>query len=800
MFKNYFVSAFRNLVKNKFASILNILGLAVGIASFIFIVLYIIDEVNYDRYHSKSNDIYRACRLLNTNDLNENSATCSFPFAPTLENDYPDIVKSTVRFFNMQVPKVLFEFDDKRFNERHAFFVDSTVFEIFDWPFISGDPTTALNEPFSIVITESIAKKYFGDEDPLGKTLRVEEAAELVVKGVAKDVPRQSHFQWDILISMSTFRQFRNGQLPQTWIWNPCWTYVLLHEGLDPNIMNEKFPDFYKTHYNDFQNEDITLYLQPLEDIHLNSHLEYEINQNSFKSYIYILSVIAIFIIVIASINFMNLATATSANRAKEIGVKKVFGAQRSSLIFQFLNESILTCLVAMLLALGLVEFLLPYFNNFTGKDFNSGVVIQPIAIISVLVLTVTLGVLSGTYPAFFLSAFNPIKVLKGNKLRGARGQSARKGLVIAQFVISTSLIIGTLIIFSQLNFLRTKNLGFDKEQVIIIPTVNPIKQSLEPFIEELKKSAYITNVTGSDYVLGIDHNTWAFSIDGMDPDKTFFHSALIVRHDFLNTYGLELVAGRDFSPLNALDTSRAVIINEAMARSMNWTNEEALGKKVQNEGEEKVIGVVKDFNALSLHKKAGPFILDMMRFPGAANFRTNYVAVRVNTDNYDQVIDYIEESWKKFAPTRPFEYSFFNKDLDALYRNEEKLGDFSAIMTFLTIFIAALGLFGLVSYMAEQRTKEIGIRKVMGGTVISIVRMLSKEFIVLIIIANIIAWPIIYFIMNSWLKDFSEQVSINWLFFILTAFITLLLSLLISGFRAYVASNLNPVDTLRYE
>jgi putative ABC transport system permease protein len=800
MLKNYFLSALRNLVKNKFSSILNILGLAVGISSFIFIVLFIVDEINYDRYHSKSKDIYRACRLLNTNDLNENSATCSFPFAPTLENDYPDIVKNTVRFFNLQVPKILIEFDDKRFNEKRAFFVDSTVFSVFDWELVSGDRATALNEPFTVIITETIAKKYFGDEDPIGKTLRVEEAAELVVKGVAKDVPRQSHFQWDFLISMSTFRQFRNGQLPQTWIWNPCWTYVELFEGLDPDILNEKLPVFYETHYDDFKNEDITLYLQPLEDIHLTSHLEYEINQNSFISYIYILSAIAIFILVIACINFMNLATATSTNRAKEIGVKKVFGAQRGSLIFQFLNESILVCLISMLIALGIVEILLPTFNNFTDKDFASGIVIQPIILISILALTFVVGILAGIYPAFFLSAFNPIKVLKGNKLRGSRGKVARKSLVIAQFVISTALIIGTLIIFSQLNHLRNKDLGFEKEQIIIVPTVNPIKQSYEAFVAELKKSAHIENVTGSDYVLGLKHNTYALKVEGLDPDKTYFHSALMVRHDFIKTYGLEIVAGRDFSSEYATDTSKAIIINEAMARSMNWTNEEALGKHIQNDGDEIVIGIVKDFNALSLHKTVDPFILDMIRFPRGANFRTNYVAIRVNTNDYSDVLQYIEEAWKKFAPTRPFEYTFFNTDLDAQYRNEEKLGEFSAIMTFLTIFIAALGLFGLVSFMAEQRTKEIGIRKVMGGTVMSIVKMLSKEFITLILIANVIAWPIIYFMMKNWLKDFSDQVPINILFFVITTFITLFLAILISGYRAYIASNKNPIDTLRYE
>jgi putative ABC transport system permease protein len=687
-----------------------------------------------------------------------------------------------------------------KFNEKRFFLADSTVFDIFTFPFIKGNPKTALDAPNKLVITESMVKKYFGDEDPIGKTLKLEEGLDFEVTGVIKDVPAQSHFQFDFLGSLSTFRQIRGGQLPQSWVWNPCWTFVLLHEGVSPEQVNKQLPDFYLRHYDDFKDEDITLYLQPLVDIHLKSHLEYEVKPNSFISYIYILSAIAAFILIIACINFMNLTTANSAGRAKEIGVKKVFGAQRSLLIKQFMGESTILSFIALIIAVILIELLLPWFNNFTDKSFTTDFILEPKILGGLVLMGFVIGIFAGTYPAIFLSSFQPIKVLKGTLKSGAKSSLARKILVITQFTISTALIIGTVLVFQQLKYLRNADIGFNKEQVIIIPTVRQIVMEYDTFLAELKKNPDVLYISGSDDVLGMNHNTYAFQIEGLDPEKTFFCPALMVRHDFLETYGIEVIEGRGFSKEILTDTAEAIIINEAMAKSLGWTNKEAIGKRFINDGNERVIGVIKDFNAISLHKKAETFVLDMLRRPGSAAFRTQFIAIRFNTNNYSTLIEYIGEKWKQFAPTRPFEYSFLNKDLDELYNNEEQFSQLAFILTILTIFIASLGLIGLTAYLAEQRTLEIGIRRVMGSSVGNIIQILSKEFIVLITIANIISWPVAYFLIQGWLQNFSKQAPINWFVFILAFAITVLLTILIAGHRAYQATSANPVDTLKHE
>ena len=811
MIKKYFIITIRNILKQKNYSLINIIGLAIGIAGFIFIVLYITDELSYDRYHENADNIYRVCRLYrpqstpNTNIQDEDAATCSFPLAPALQEDYPDKVKNIVRFFNLQLSKVLIEYEKdentiKKFNEKRFFFVDSTVFEIFTFPFVKGNPENALDRPGTIVLTESMAKKYFGNENPIGKTLILEENIHFEITGILKDVPLQSHFIFDFLASMSSFRQITGGQLPDTWIWNPCWTYVLLEDGISPEILEERFPEFHKKHYDDFKDQDITLYLQALTDIHLKSHLAYEITANSFISNIYILLAIAVFILIIACINFMNLATATSTTRAKEIGVKKAYGVFRIQLIIQFLVESMIFSFISLFFALTIVEVLLPAFNSFTGKNFQTDFFIKPDVILFLIALALIIGIFAGTYPAFFLSAFKPARVLKESLQSGTKSSLVRKILVIIQFVVSITFIIGSLIVFAQLKFLRNANLGFNKEQVIIIPTVQQIILNYEAFKNELKQNPEILYVTGSDYVLGVDHNTHAFFIEGFDPDKPRYYPSLYVRYDFLETFNIEIVVGRGFSREFKTDIADAIIINEAMAKSLGWANEEAIGKSIKRDGEEIVIGVIKDFNALSLHKPASTFLLDMVNDPiGAINW-TQYIAIRLNSDNYHNIIEYIGDKWKKFAPTRPFEFSFLDQDIDALYRNEEKFGKLSVILTILTIFIASLGLIGLTSFLAEQRTKEIGIRRAFGSSVFDIIKLLLKEFIVLIIIANLIAWPITYFIIKNWLQNFSRQTSISWFYFIIAGILALIITLLISIYRAYVTTRTNPAEVLRYE
>jgi putative ABC transport system permease protein len=804
MLRHLFTIAIRNILKHFNYSILNIIGLAIGISSFLFILIYVTDELKYDRFHENHEQIYRMNRLYNSNDIHEDAATVSFPFGPALAEDYPDMVKSVVRFFDFQVSEMLFEYAKDstgilKFNEEWFYLTDSTVFQTLTFPLLEGDPNTALDRPYTIVLSESTAKKYFGDEPALGKILRMEEQIEFEVTGVMKDIPRQSHFKIDILGSISTFRDMGRGQFPQTWIWNPCWTYVELHKNISQEQLEARLPDFYLAQYADFQDQDITLYLQSLTDIHLKSHHDYEMHPNGNYSYIKILGIIGIFVLILACINFMNLATASSAGRGREIGMKKVAGARRRQLRTQFLGESLIITFFALLLASILVEILLPAFNNFTGKSIDPGIVVQPQSLAIGLLLLLVVGLLSGSYPAFFLSRLDTSH-LKDSLTAGVGRGMARKVLVVVQFLISVALIIGTITAYSQLNYLRKADLGFERDQVILLPTKFNLALNFETFAEELKKHEDIVSVTGMEDILGANHNTRSFVIEGMFDDQPFWYPAFLVRYDFIETFNIPVVEGRAFSRDFPTDTSEAIMINESMVRHLGWTNEEAIGKAIRSDGNERVIGVFGDFNALSLHKPAGNFILDMLRNPRGAAGLTRYMAVKTNTNNYSGLLKYMEVVWNDFAPTRPFEYSFLDEELNALYKDESSFSKLSIIMTILAIIIACLGLIGLTSFMVERKTKEISIRRVHGATVSNVNNMLSKEFLGLIMIANLISWPIAWFGINRWLENFSRHIDVQWYLFVISALVTVFITVMITSIHAFRASRMNPADTLKYE
>jgi putative ABC transport system permease protein len=804
MFKYNLKIAIRNIVKYWNYSIINIGGLAIGLASFIFIILYIDDELKYDRYHENADRVYRVNRLYNSNDVDEDAATMSFPAGPTLVLDYPGIVENQVRFFNNMQNQWFFDYEKSedeviRFNEPHFYLADSTVFDILTFPFLEGDPETALDRPGTIVVTKSTAERYFGDESAMGKVLRVEEGINFEISGVIEDLPTQSHFKIDMLASLNTFRQFNpQGQFPQTWIWNPCWTYVLLHEGIDPNTLNERFLEFYQNHYNDLQDADVTLYLQALTDLHLESHHVYEMHPNSNMLYVYILSIVAAIILILACINFMNLATASSAGRAKEIGIKKVFGSQKRNLVFQFLGEAVVQSFIAMLIAIIIVELLLPGYNNFTGKIITPSFLVELKILSFILGVAFVVGLISGTYPAFVLSSFKPLKVLKGSLKSGAKSGTARKVLVILQFSISISLIIGSLVVYAQLNFLRNAELGFNKDHIINIRRVGPLFRNYEAFRQQLLSHKDIDYITGAEDYLGINHNTRDYEVEGLTPGQRFYIPTFMVDWDFIETFGIEVVEGRAFSRDFPSDTINAIMINETMAKDLGWTNEEAIGKKISSQdGDESVIGIYKDFNAMSLHRPVNKFILDMFRRPEVF---ARVISIHFTSDNYQEVLKHIENTWNEFVPTRPFEYQFFDQQLDELYKDELRFGRFSLMLTILAIIIASMGLVGLTSFLAEQRTKEIGIRKALGSSIWSIIKLMSKEFVGLLLIANAIAWPITYYVTTNWLEGYSKHISTNWLLYIIAGLVTFLIAQFIVTFRAYRAALLNPADTLRYE
>jgi putative ABC transport system permease protein len=804
MLRHLLTIAIRNILKHFNYSILNILGLAIGISSFLFILIYVTDELKYDRFHENHEQIYRMNRLYDSNDINEDAATMSFPFGPTLATDYPDMVKSMVRFFDFQVSEMLFEnLEDStnvlKFNEEWFYLADSNVFQMFTFPLLEGDPASVLNRPNTIVLTESTAKKYFGNTPVIGKSLRMEEQIVFEVTGIMKDLPEQSHFNIDMLASLSSFRALQRGQFPQTWIWNPCWTYVELYDNITQEQLEAQLPDFHLRQYADFKDQKITLYMQPLTDIHLQSHHEYEMHPNGKLSYIRILSIIGIFVLVLACINFMNLATASSSGRGKEIGMKKVAGATRAQLRTQFLGESMIITFLALLLAAILVEVLLPLFNNFTGKSIDTGIVIHPESLAIGLLLLLVVGLLSGSYPAFFLSRLDTSHLQGALATEAGKGM-ARKILVVVQFLISVALIIGTITAYSQLNFLRNADLGFDRDQIILLPTKFNTAIHFDRLSEELKKHNQVVSVTGMEDILGANHNTRSVVVEGMFDDQAFWYPAFLVRYDFIETFNIPVVQGRAFSRDFPSDTSEAIMINESMVNHLGWTNEEAIGKAIRMDGNERVIGVFSDFNALSLHKPADNFILDMLENPFGAAALTRYMAVKVNTDNYKEVLGYIQKIWEEVAPTRPFEYTFLDEELNALYKDESSFSKLSIILTILAIVIACLGIIGLTSFMVERKTKEISIRRVHGATVAHVNTLLSREFLWLILIANMISWPLAYIVIKRWLENFSKHIDMQWYLFLVSALVTIFITVMITSIHAYRASRMNPADTLKYE
>ncbi|MEZ5198597.1 MAG: FtsX-like permease family protein [Bacteroidales bacterium] len=803
MIKNFFKATYRNLATRKTYSFINILGLAIGIASFLIIYLFIADELSYDRYHKNAKNIYRLVNVYDFDGVGENSASAPFPVAFALKNDYPAMIKNIVRLFNFQAPRSFVEVGEKKFNEKYFYYADSTFFDIFDYTFIKGNQETALDENGAVVITESTARKYFGNEDPMGKTIRFETSINLHVTGVIKDVPSQSHFRFDFLGSMSTLRERFGGKLPQTWVWNPCWTYILLEDNVNPIDLEKEFPDFVQKYFYDAEKDNVSMYLQPLIDIHLKSKLDYEISSNNNITSIYILSAIAVFLLIIAIINYMNMATATSSGRAKEIGIRKVTGAYRAQLIRQFLGESMVVSFVALLIALLIAEFLIPVFNDLTGKAIHLNTLLDWKNVLIVVLLGLLIGLFSGIYPAFYLSTFNPIKVLKGTLSLGARSGLPRKILVVVQFTISITLIIGTIIINDQLEYMKNADLGFDKENIVVIPiNRTPVASSYDAFKKELLNNANIVSITSMDDIFGASHNTHEFRPEGFSEDQWQFYPAMVVQYDFVETFRIEMVAGRDYNEANKTDPMNGILINESMVRHMGWKSpQEALGKKFKSlRGEERVIGVFKDFHPTSLHEASGPFVLNMKEFPGEIMWFLKYMVVRIQPGSEKEALLAIEKLWHNTAPDRPFDYFFLSNELKNLYQDEENLSRLSLILTFIVMFIAALGLLGLASFLAEQRTKEIGVRKVLGASVFSIINNISKEFIWLILMASVFAWVIAFLIMTNWLNHFPYQASFNWIAFVLAAFFATGLALLITSFRAVMASRANPVETLKYE
>lgn len=808
MIKNFFLNSFRNLKKNTGYILINVGGLAIGLTSFLFIALYVINELSYDRFHTNYKNIYRVKVIGRMAGGELNQAITAAPMAQAMINDYPEIENIT-RVTNMGA--WLIGYGDKKFNEDGMLFADSTFFDVLDFKMLKGDPHTALTHPKSMVLTEEYAKKYFGDVDPLGQRLTVESDTVLyTVTGVMQNVPDNSHIKFDILASMSTFPQRANNTF---WISHNFYTYMILREGTDKEQFQEKIQEMVIKYVgpqlqqaigqtvDDFRKagNDFGYALEPLKDIHLHGAPQYNLEPSGSASTVYIFIIIAILILAIAVINYVNLATARSAGRAKEVGVRKVSGAGKGSLVFQFLTESVIIVLVAGILATLLVHLLIPAFNTLTGKQITTGLIDSPAGIIYILSLIVFVGVASGFYPAVILSSFNPVDVLKGAMSPGSISKRMRWVMVTFQFTVSIVIIIGSIIVYSQLSFITKKDLGFDKENLIVIRRPDAFFRQTEAFRNQLlqipgvEKAGFSRNVPG-----GIYSNN-AFFNDN-DPEKrTYLINQAGVSLDYPEALGVRLVDGRFFSRDFGAD-STAIMINEATVKELGL--KDPVGKYIlQPEGPGQftrlqIIGVMKDFNIESLHKNITPVCFTIMGMGGG----DQYATVRLSGNDVPGTLRNIEELWKKFAVNQPFQYEFFTDTWNNLYSAELKTGRIFIVFAILAIFIACLGLLGLVTFITNKRTKEIGIRKTYGASTGTILTLLSGEVVYLILISSLVAYPVAYYGSRYWLEGFASKVTINPLFFVLATIIVVLIGWLSASYQTIKAASYNPSKALKVQ
>ena len=800
MVKNYLKIALRSLLKNKVYAFLNIFGLTIGITCSLLIFLYVQDELTYDQHHSKADHIARASLeyFLPNDGGSEKWAPISNVVAQYMVKDYPEVL-SSVRFQKRTNLVVEMPGSTERVYQDITW-ADSNVFQLFDFPLKEGNPMTALKEPYTVVLTQAAAVKYFGKTDVMGETLFFPDNDQrLTVTGILEELPTNTHLKFEMLGSHETLRA--NNSLGNSWWGFNDHTYLELVPGTDVQALEDKLRRISANYI--LQQETGSGYRQeymltPFNEIHLKSNLRAEYEANGNESYVYIFSFIGIFILVIACINFMNLATARSVNRAKEVGVRKVVGAFRRHLIAQFLSESIFMAFVAVVLSIGLVLLTLPRLNDFTGKALSFDPIGNGLLGLMLLLVTVFVGVLSGSYPAFVLSAFRPTQTLKGSFKTSAKGAVLRKGLVVVQFLISIGLIMSTLIVFNQLSYMRDLELGFEKERMIFIPSrygagtaenFPVLKDRLEQFPE-------INGVTLSSRVPGKEMGNNVVRL-GWDQNADWSDMRFItVDYDFIETYDLEIVAGRGFDRSFGSDRLEGFILNEAGVNRLGFASpEEAIGKQLawrQQQG--RVIGVLKDFYFMSVQNAIEPFIMPMQ------TRAAGYLSARVETANFDEVIKRVEAAYNEIMPDRIFEYSFLNEDFNRQYQSEES---FSSVFTFfaiIAILIACLGLYGLAAYTAQQKVKEIGIRKVLGATEGGVVFLLSKDFIKLVLVSFVIAAPLAYYLMDGWLKEFAERVSIGATVFLVAAGISLTIAILTVSYQSIKAAVANPIKSLRYE
>jgi len=795
-------------MKYKFISFINLFGLTVGLACCMLITAYVSNELSYDRSNSNADRIYRVTRSFNTPEGNQvlHLGAVAPPAGPLLLNDFPDIQKMTRINSN---GNTAIKYGDKLFNENNAYFADVNLFDFFTVPVLKGNSRTALEAPYSVMLTEEMAKKYFGEEDPMDKLIKVDRQFTYKVTGIFKEFPGNSHFHPGILLSFNTLKDsavYGATQLATNWGNNSFFTYLMFPKNypienikaqlpafIDRNIRFPGAPAGYK------YSATSKLYLQKFTDIHLRSHLDDELEENGDIKRVYIFVAIALFILLIACINYMNLSTARSVVRAKEVGIRKVVGAERKEIIFQFLSESILITWIALVFAVLITWILLPFLNKLSGLHLTLNNLMSVKILVPALLLPFVVGFFSGLYPALFMSSFKPIQVLKGMLKIGSGNVSLRKVLVVAQFAISIILIVATAVVFQQLGYMQKASLGYDRDHVINIPYTSALTPQFQSFKNDLLKNPSVKNMGRSSRIptgrLLDAQGTQVPSGDSLAPINIDL-KYITVDEYFIPTYGIMMASGRNFSN-EFLTDSFNYVINEAAVKTLGWTTQSALGKDIVYGGQAgKVIGVTKDFHFESMHQKIVPLLMNM---PNGNNGGFGNLSVKI-TGNVSAVIDNLQNTWYKYLPESPFTYTFLDDSYSRLYSAEQKQGKIFTIFACIAIFIACLGLFGLSAFAISQRIKEIGIRKVLGASIQSIVTLLSKDFLKLVLIAAIIAFPVAWFAMDSWLQDFAYRINISWWIFIVAGIIATFIAFATISIQTIKAAGSNPVKSLRSE
>jgi len=804
MVTNYFKIAWRSLRKNKTITFINILGLGLGIASCLLILLFVADELSYDQFNTKANQIVRVVFKANISNEEVKEAVVMAPVAKTLKEEFPEVLNAT-RIRDRGLQNIAAE--DKHYRKLQFAYADPTLFEVFTLPILYGNTKTPLKEPNSIVISKATAESYFGEASlAIGELLHLEEREEpFVVTAIMKNIPQNAHFDFDVFCTMVDHAPAQST----SWTDSGFHTYLLLKKNYNPSLLEAKLPGVLEKYmgaelqealgisYAAFtQKNTLGLFLQPLTTIHLNSDFSAasQIKQGGNKTYIYIFTAISLFMLFIACINFTNLSTAAASKRAKEVGVKKVLGSGKKQLRYQFLIESFLSTLIAMLLGVGLCILLLPFFNSFAGKALELSYLFRFDLLLFLIVLLVIISLLAGMYPAFLLSSFEPLLALKSKFYGKGNSKGIRSTLVVFQFTISTVLIFATLVVKQQMNFIQHKALGYDKNEILVIRNSNTLQNRETVFASDLNNDSRTLNVSIASHVPAgsTNDNMWGIFVNNEFLRRMFVYH---IDENYIPTLGMKLVAGRNFSPEYGADTTK-IIINQSAAKLLGFENN-ALGKVIENNTKagkqsKTIIGVVQDFHFKSLHQRIEPLVLS---YNPSGN-----IIVKAAAAHMPSLIKLYEKKWNDLEATEPFHYTLLDEDYNQTYLSEKKMGNLLSSFALLTILVACLGLFGLITFTAEQRFKEIGIRKVLGSSALDIVKMLSKDFLKLVGISFLLAFPIGHFFMNTWLQDFAYHTNILWWVYVLSAFIILIIASLTISLKSFRAASINPIKSIRTE